>query len=107
MLEIENAMVLVLIFLNNNGLCGRLTDSNYFYTAINNVHEFSCMHNTICVHVMCMLITMHAICEGLFLDVTRVSMLTVSLLTKQDSGIFANTMFLLTFDLVSMTRLET
>ena len=33
MLEIKKAVVVVvLIFLKYNGLCGRLTDSNYFYT---------------------------------------------------------------------------
>ena len=31
-LGIENPAVVVFIFLKNNGLCGRLTDSNYFYT---------------------------------------------------------------------------
>ena len=46
-LEIKNAVVVVaLIFLlTHNELCGRLTDPNYFYTGINTVHKFLCMHN--------------------------------------------------------------
>ena len=32
MLEFKNAVVVVLIFLKHNGLCGRLPDSNCFYT---------------------------------------------------------------------------
>ena len=30
--EIKNSVVVVVIFLKHNGLCGRLVDSNYFYT---------------------------------------------------------------------------
>ena len=29
------------------------------------MHKFLCTHNTLCVHVMCMVVIMHAICEDL------------------------------------------
>ena len=51
----------------HNGLCVRLADSNNFYTGINNVHEFLCMHNAVCIHILCTVTTVHAICEGLVL----------------------------------------
>ena len=42
-----------------------LTDSNYFYREINNVHEFSCMCNPVCMHITCTILNMHAVCEDL------------------------------------------
>ena len=56
---------LLFVFLKHNGLCGRFADSNYFYTGINIMHEFSCTRNDVCVHVRCTVVTMYAICEGL------------------------------------------
>ena len=32
---------------------------------INTVHKFSCMHKAVCMHVLCTVVTVHAICEGL------------------------------------------
>ena len=37
----------------------------FLHRGINNVHEFSCMCNAVCVHVTCTVVTVHAICEGL------------------------------------------
>ena len=52
--EIKNAVVVVIIiFIKYNSLCGGLTDSNYFYTGINTMHKFSCTQNAVCVHVIC------------------------------------------------------
>ena len=42
-----------------------LTDSNYFYREINNVHEFPCMCNPVCMHIMCTVLNMYAVCEDL------------------------------------------
>ena len=57
----ENAVVMVvLIFLKYNGLCCRFGDSSYLYT------EESI--NTVCVHIMCTIIHVHTICEGLMAD---------------------------------------
>ena len=55
MLEIKSAVVVVvIIFLKHNGLCGKLADSNYFYTE----ESLSSMRNAV---------TVHAICDGLLL----------------------------------------
>ena len=57
--------MIVLIFLKHNSLCGRLVDSNYFYT------EQSIPWTNFCVHIkpsVCMLFArslLHSICEGL------------------------------------------
>ena len=41
LLEIKNTVVVVaFIFLKHNGLCGRLPDSNYFYTEESVLHNF-------------------------------------------------------------------
>ena len=32
------------------------------------MYKFLCTRNTICIHITCMVITVHAICEGLFLS---------------------------------------
>ena len=72
MLEIKNAVgVVVLIFLKHNGLCGRLADSNYFYTGINNVHQFSCKRIPVCVHVTCTVVTVQANCEDLLTSIQQ------------------------------------
>ena len=42
-----------------------LTDSNYFYREINNVHEFPCMCNPVCMHITCTVLNMYAVCEDL------------------------------------------
>ena len=34
------AVVVVLIFIKYNGLCGGVADLNYFYRGINTVHKF-------------------------------------------------------------------
>ena len=39
-LEIKNAVVVVLIFLKQNGLCGALANSNYFYTEESHARTF-------------------------------------------------------------------
>ena len=67
MLEIKSAVVVVVvIFLKDNGLCGRLVDSNYFYKEESKcVHKFLCMCNTVCMHIARTVITLHTICEGL------------------------------------------
>ena len=63
MLEIKNTVVVVvIIFLKYNGLRGRLVDSN-------TMHEFSSMCTAVRVQVMCIVVTMHAICEGLYLEI--------------------------------------
>ena len=62
MLKIKNAVVVVLIFLKHNGLCGILADSNYFFST---VHKFLCTRNAICMDVLGMVVTVHAISEGL------------------------------------------
>ena len=33
--------------------------------SINTMHKFLCMHNDVCMHVMCTIVTMHTICEAL------------------------------------------
>ena len=59
MLEIKNTVVVVvLVFLKHNDLCGRLAHSN-------SVHEFSCTGNAVCVHVTYTVVTLLAIWEGL------------------------------------------
>ena len=72
-LEIKNTVVvLIFIFLKDNGLCGRLADSNYCYRKqTRNQYRariFSCMCNAVCVYVTCTVVTLHAICEGLFVN---------------------------------------
>ena len=45
-------VVVVFIFLERNGLCGRMADSNYFYTEEPiPLHKFLCTRNAVCVHV--------------------------------------------------------
>ena len=48
------------------------------------MHKFLCMRNTACVHIMGMVITVQAICEGLgsktYLDSDKVSLLLLLLL---------------------------
>ena len=59
-LEIKNSMiVVVLIFLKHNDLCGRLVDSNYFYT----VESTMCINFHVCV--MLLVCTLCAVSEGL------------------------------------------
>ena len=67
-------VVAVFIFSKHNGLCGRLADSNFFYTRTNTVHKFLCMHNVICVHIICTPVTIHAICEDLISDYAKKQM---------------------------------
>ena len=63
MLEIKNTVVVVvLIFLKYNGLHGRLADSN-------TMHKFLNMCTAVRVHVACIVVTIHAICEGLYLEI--------------------------------------
>ena len=60
--EIKNAaVVVVLIFLKHNGLCGRLAYSSYFYTEESMTCTNFCASATpfASFHV-------HAICEGLY-----------------------------------------
>ena len=73
MLEIESTVVVVVfIFLKHNGQCGRLANSNYFYTkeSIPSVHELICTRNAVCVHVTCTVVVVHTICGGLSTDET-------------------------------------
>ena len=66
MVECKRAVVVVVfIFSKHSGLCRRLTDSNYFYTEINTVHELSCTQNAVCFHVTGTVVTVHSICQGL------------------------------------------
>ena len=66
---VNNAVVVVaFIFVQYNDLCGRFADSNYFYTGIDNVHEFSCTSNAIWVHATCTIVTVHEIWESLLMD---------------------------------------
>ena len=60
MLEIRNVVIFVLIFLKYNGLCGRLTDSDYFYTK----ESIPCTNFR--VRLTPFACTLRAICEGLF-----------------------------------------
>ena len=68
MLEIKNAVVVVLIFLKHNGLCGRLAESNHFYTEESKICTNLRVRTTLFelsaryVHGR----NVHAICEGLF-----------------------------------------
>ena len=63
MSEIKKAVVVVvLIFIKHNVLCGRLADSNYFCT------EESIPCTNFCVRetpFACTVVIVHAICEGL------------------------------------------
>ena len=46
---------------------GKYTDifKLFLHRGINAMQEFSCTHNTICTHVTCMVVMLHAFCEGL------------------------------------------
>ena len=58
MLEIKNVLVVVvLVFIKCDGLCG--------ITEKSTLHEFLCTRNAVCVHVKCMVITIYVICEDL------------------------------------------
>ena len=37
----------------------------FLYKEINIVHEVFCTRNTVCVHVKCIVVTVHAVCEDL------------------------------------------
>ena len=37
----------------------------FLHRGINTVHEFSRTRNTVCVHVMCTIVTMNTVCKGL------------------------------------------
>ena len=55
MLEIKNAVVVVVsVFLKHSGLCGRLADSNYFYTE----ESILCVNFCVCVNLF--VYTLHA-----------------------------------------------
>ena len=63
-------VVVVLIFFEHKGLCGRLADSKLFlHRGINTVHKFSSIHNAICVHVTYTVVTVHTVCESLYFDI--------------------------------------
>ena len=70
--KLKTLVVVVLIFFKNNGLCGRLADSNYFYTEefctvheSLTMHKFSCTCSVVSMHNICTVATVHTICEGL------------------------------------------
>ena len=42
-----------------------LAESNYFYRVINIRYKFSCMPDTVCMHITYTVATVHAICENL------------------------------------------
>ena len=55
MLQIKNAVaVAVRIFLKHSGQCGQTISSSQL-----------CYVNAICMHVMCTVVTVNVICEGL------------------------------------------
>ena len=57
MLKIKNAVVVVvLIFLKHNGLCGQVISSSQLCS------------QAVCVHFMCTVVTMHAIYEDLLVQ---------------------------------------
>ena len=59
-------VVVVLIFLKHNGLCGQVISKQFSIVfSMNTVHKFLCTCNPICVRVMCTTVTMHTVCEGL------------------------------------------
>ena len=41
------------------------------------MHEFSCTRNAVCVHVTCMVVTMHAICEGLLVVIEMTDVIEI------------------------------
>ena len=59
-MEFKNAVVvIVLIFLKDNGLCGKAISSSQLCS-----QSIPCTCNAVYVHVKCTIVTMHTICEG-------------------------------------------
>ena len=44
----------------------------FLQRGINTLHKFSCMYNSVCVHITYTVVTVHAICEGLTLGHTGI-----------------------------------
>ena len=63
----KSKMLWLFLFLkNHNCLCGRLADSNYFYTEESTPCINFFLHIMLCcVPITCTVVTVHAICEGL------------------------------------------
>ena len=57
--------MVVFAFVKHNGLCGRVTDSNYFYTEESIMCTNFQVRVTVCSHVTRMVVTVHVIYEGL------------------------------------------
>ena len=58
-LEIKNTVVVVVvIFLKHNDLCGQVVSSSQLCSQ-------SILCKVVCMHVMCTVLTVHAVCEGL------------------------------------------
>ena len=61
MLEIKSAVVVFFLSLQNNVLCGGV---RIMFRGVSTMHNFSCMCNTVCMRVMYLVITMHAITDS-------------------------------------------